>query len=369
MDNMWITKKLNHELTRFFKDCLLVAVRNKGNCLLLLRHLFWQWQAGLIRREQEKKGLHVPAFAICSVTHTCNLRCKGCYSHHLHTKEPGQELSIERLERMIGEAQSLGLWLMLIGGGEPLMRSGLIALLCKYQKMMFPIFTNGLLLDEKAADEIQHAKNIIPIVSIEGDQMQTDERRGRGVYKQVKGTFARLQKRNMLFGASVTVTSENIHLVTDEAFVSELHQNGCSIVFYIEYIPCENEKLVISEAQRQLLGKRLTRLRKEYPIMLVAFPGDEALFGGCLAAGRGFVHISSSGSVEPCPFSPFSDISIENESLAKALDSKFLKAVRNNHEMLSEHEGGCALWENREWVSSLLQNEGECNEYQQVKEG
>ncbi len=38
-----------------------------------------------------------------------------------------------------------------------------------------------------------------------------------------------------------------------------------------------------------------------------------------------------------------------------ALQSKFLKTIRQNHEQLNETEGGCALWIKREWVQSLLQ--------------
>ena len=42
-------------------------------------------------------------------------------------------------------------------------------------------------------------------------------------------------------------------------------------------------------------------------------------------------------------------------SLKEALQSRFLKAIRQRHETLSEAEGGCALWTEREWVQSLLQ--------------
>ncbi len=38
-----------------------------------------------------------------------------------------------------------------------------------------------------------------------------------------------------------------------------------------------------------------------------------------------------------------------------ALQSEFLRTIRQNHEQLHETDGGCALWVKREWVQSLLQ--------------
>ena len=65
--------------------------------------------------------------------------------------------------------------------------------------------------------------------------------------------------------------------------------------------------------------------------------------------------MSPDGDLEPCPVSPYSDTSVLQLSLKEALQSRFLKAIRQRHETLSEAEGGCALWTEREWVQSLLQ--------------
>jgi hypothetical protein len=41
-------------------------------------------------------------------------------------------------------------------------------------------------------------------------------------------------------------------------------------------------------------------------------------------------------------------------TLREALHPDFLIKIRDNHEHLSETEGGCALWVKREWVRSVL---------------
>jgi MoaA/NifB/PqqE/SkfB family radical SAM enzyme len=89
--------------------------------------------------------------------------------------------------------------------------------------------------------------------------------------------------------------------------------------------------------------------------MFISFPGDESEFGGCLSAGRGFIHVGSDGSIEPCPFAPYSKDNIENVTLREALRSTFMENIRNNHEMLSEDTGGCALFKNKEWVKQLAE--------------
>ena len=44
-------------------------------------------------------------------------------------------------------------------------------------------------------------------------------------------------------------------------------------------------------------------------------------------------------------------------TLKEALQSPFLKAIRDKHEHLSETAGGCALWAEREWVRTLVAKE------------
>ena len=89
-------------------------------------------------------------------------------------------------------------------------------------------------------------------------------------------------------------------------------------------------------------------------MVYISFPGDEKSSGGCVAAGRGFFHINSHGGVEPCPFSPYSDVNIRNTSLKEALHSPLFMALRDGGILNDDHEGGCVLYEKRELVESLL---------------
>lgn len=99
-------------------------------------------------------------------------------------------------------------------------------------------------------------------------------------------------------------------------------------------------------------------LREQYPEMLfISFPGDEKSSGECLAAGRGFFHINSHGDAEPCPFSPYTDINVRDTSVRQALHSKLFTALQDGDVLMEDHAGGCVLFERRDQVEKLLNNE------------
>jgi MoaA/NifB/PqqE/SkfB family radical SAM enzyme len=74
-----------------------------------------------------------------------------------------------------------------------------------------------------------------------------------------------------------------------------------------------------------------------------------------LSSGRGFIHISADGKLEPCPMAPYSDSDLNNMTLKEALKSKLLKEIRDHHNEL-ETKGSCTLNENKEWVENLIKN-------------
>jgi MoaA/NifB/PqqE/SkfB family radical SAM enzyme len=168
-----------------------------------------------------------------------------------------------------------------------------------------------------------------------------------------------MNKDKIFFGASLTITRENFDILTDIGFVEYMLSLGCGMLLFVEYVPAKEgtEDLILTEKQNASLKKILASYRKKYPAIFVGFPGDEDMFGGCLAASRGFVHISPGGNLEPCPFAPYSDVNVSELSLKEALKSGLLATIRDNHEELKETKGGCALWEKREWVRSLV-NQG-----------
>ena len=320
-----------------------------------LRLLRRQQRAARLRDRQEDRGVHVPPFLICSITSRCNLACAGCYANLLHTSER-EEMRPERTAALLDEVASLGASVMLIAGGEPFLRPRLLELTAAHPEILFLLFTNGTLLDGEKVDALRRQRHVITVLSIEGDEQLTDRRRGTGAHRTVTDAMRRLRDRRVFFGTSTTLTSENFDVATSEAHLRGLIDRGCRLFYYINYIPVEEgtDHLRLGPEQVHELEERLAHHRKHLPALFIAFPHDELSLGGCLAAGRGFLHINAYGDVEPCPFSPYSDRNLNDVSFEQALASPLLQSILSSGVVLDETDGQCALWKRREWVTSLL---------------
>jgi MoaA/NifB/PqqE/SkfB family radical SAM enzyme len=359
IDDAAMRSRLDRGIAAFFFDALKVTFGHPAWWRIAIRLFLNQRAAAKKRSSWLEQSVHVPPFVVLSVTSRCNLRCAGCYANALHQKK-GPELSIERLGVILAEAEGLGVSSVLVAGGEPLTRSDIFDVTKRFPRMTFPLFTNGTLLDQTLVKRLREQRHVIPVLSIEGNRLETDNRRGEGVFTQIESSMRLLRKGGLFFGCSITVTARNYSLATSREWIERLYRSGCRLFIFVEYVPVEagTEDLILSEVQRRFLIETAADMRKKFHALFLAFPGDEDQFGGCLAAGRGFVHISPTGDLEPCPFAPYSDRNVSETSLKRSLGSPLLEKIRQNHGKLHETAGGCSLWTEREWVASIAGQNG-----------
>ncbi len=136
-----------------------------------------------------KATLHNPKetlFLIASITTMCNLHCKGCYARANHNccddaEKQSMLLSAEKWGELFTQAEELGIGFILLAGGEPLLRTDVLREAAKHRKILFPVFTNGTMFSETAMELLDQNRNLIPVLSIEGNREKTDLRRGQGV--------------------------------------------------------------------------------------------------------------------------------------------------------------------------------------------
>jgi MoaA/NifB/PqqE/SkfB family radical SAM enzyme len=213
-----------------------------------------------------------------------------------------------------------------------------------------------VLIDAAVVERLARLRNVVLLLSLEGTAAETDERRGEGTHRLLLEAMARLKKKRLFFGCSLTLTSGNFSPVLDDEYIGELVELGCRLFLFADYTPTDEATAgwVLADAQREQVTSRMQSLRRRYPALFVAVPWDEQEVGGCLSAGRGFVHINASGDLEPCPFAPYSDVNVKQTSLADALRSPFLAGLRAMPELSQYSGGGCALWKNRETVEKVL---------------
>jgi len=349
-------KILNRNLLIFFKDALKITRKNPAQAFSFLRTLLWLKSAANLREKWKKGGYLIPPILIFSITNECNLKCPGCYNKSFYDSD-GNELSDEKLWQIADEAKELGVSFFVIAGGEPFLRPVLLDIMKKYPEIIFLVFTNGTLIDDWKIQRFKEQKNVVPMISLEGNQQETDERRGQGTFEQLQQTMAKMNKSGIFFGLSLTLVRKNFETITAEEFISKGAKMGCKFFLFLEYSPTQpgTENWVLTENQRSQVRSMMQHYRKKFPSLFIAVPWDEDDVGGCLSAGRGFVHINARGDLEPCPFAPFSDTNVRDLSLKEALQSKLCEKIRQTPKLAQETGDGCILWKERELVKSLIE--------------
>ncbi len=316
-----------------------------------------------LRRENlESTGLVVPPFLILSVTHKCNLQCAGCYARMVGTldaRSRDEQMGIEGWRSVLAEAQELGAWGIIVAGGEPFMLEGLLDLCKEFPRLFFVIFSNGTAIRDVHYDRLKRLSNVAVVVSIEGDASMTDNRRGEGVHERVRESLRRLNDARIMTGVSVTITTGNYAYWMDPEHVDGLIKGGIRLAFFIELIQSGPEHpLMLSEQQRSGFREKILDYRRTKSLLLVHSPGDEEMMGGCMSAGRGFVHVTPSGDLTPCPVSDLATHNLKRSSLREGLQSDLFKRIRETEHLLEVEGTPCALFAHPEEVDLLAKEVG-----------
>ena len=329
--------------------------------IIFLLGMSWRhWRANRRRKRQQRQVVGpIPSILAISPTMRCNYYCQGCYSRGRPTDN---ELSTGELNTLFSEAEELGIHSIVVTGGEPLLRDDMLDLIVQHRGLLFFLITNGSPVTPEIARRIARSGNIILLVSIEGFASDTDQRRQPGTHETVMRAFTSLRKAHAVFGFVATNTTANTSQLATDEFIDQMVAIGCAVGFFTEYVPCgPNPKLewVLEEATRVAFHQRVLEFRRRKPIVLSQFPDDEyGLENRCSGAGRSSLHINSQGDVEPCPFMPVAHENIRYGGLIAACQSPFLRAIREQPELLQRERYACALYEHRAELDRLARRFG-----------
>lgn len=287
------------------------------------------WYAGPKRAKyMEDENTKIPFVMLMSPSMRCPLHCKGCYAS---SYSKADDIPPEEVDRIIGEARDLGIYWIIVLGGEPFFNDYLLDIYEKYNDVMFTPFTSGLLLTEEIADRLKKCANVFPMLSVEGFEEDTDARRGKGTYKKVLHAMDLLHERGLLFGVSSAVTTTNFNTVTSEEFTDMLIEKGSKMSWYFLFMPVgggEDLDMMLTAEQRLELGRRTRRIRTEKQYFTIDFFNDAPYVGGCIA-GKYYFHVNSKEDVEPCIFSHFSTVNLKGRHLIDAFRDPFFKKLRS----------------------------------------
>lgn len=317
------------------------------------------WYAGSKRAKYlEEEDTKIPFVMLISPTMQCNLRCVGCYATDL-LDQP--RIPIEEVDRIVGEARDLGIYYIIVLGGEPFFYKELLDIYEKYDDIMFTPFTNGTLINEETADRLKQLGNVVPMLSVEGEEEETDARRGKGTYNKAMHAMDLLNERGILFGVSTAVTRLNIDSVLSDRFIDKLIEKGAKMNWYFLFMPvgCENPNfdLMLTPEQRIYLGKRTHEIRKTKPYFTLDFFNDAPFVGGCIA-GKFYFHVNVHEDCEPCIFAHFATQNLKGKHLIDVFRDPFFKELRHRQPYNKNMLKPCMMIDNPNVVREICEKVG-----------
>ncbi len=291
-------------------------------------------------------GFRPPFIMILSPTYHCNLRCKGCYTLGYGTRP---ELPYEVVDRILNECEMLGIYFITVLGGEPLVYPHLFKMIEAHPNLFFQVYTNGTLMTKEKARRFAELGNVAVVISIEGDEKETDSWRGKGVYKKILNAFDYLREAKVLVGSSATVTRDNVMTVSSIEFIDKMISLGSIAQMYFLYIPVNGMadfSLMVTPEQRNHLRKQVIRIRNTRPIFVLDFWNDGPYVQGCIAGGRRYFHINAKGDVEPCVYTHIAVDNIMHKSLKEVLNSPLFRSIRKRQPHNPNHLRPCMIIDN-----------------------
>lgn len=300
-----------------------------------------------------KTGDYFPPFLYISILNSCNLRCQGCWVD----VEEKDAISLEDLNRTIDDARRHGNTFFGILGGEPFMHPGLLDLIAAHPDCYFQIFTNGQMITEKTARRLRELGNATPLISIEGLDAVSDERRGKqDVLNRTMRGLDNCIKEKLLTGVATSVCQSNIDELLTEDWLRKLVDRGVHYVWYHTYRPVgpkPNFQLALTPAQLVQVRKFVTDMRAKVPIAIIDAYYDHQGQALCPMSTGISHHISPKGDIEPCPIIQFAaeDIRDSRGIFETMRQSTFLKDFR---ELSAKHTRGCVVLERPDLVKELV---------------
>ncbi|MEZ6118768.1 MAG: radical SAM/SPASM domain-containing protein [Pirellulaceae bacterium] len=305
-------------------------------------------------KKRLKKGIHFPPFLFISLINSCQLRCQGCW---VDVASPREMIDLDNMNRVINDAKKHGNSYFGLLGGEPFMHPQLMEILAAHPDCYFQIFTNGQLITDEVAKELRRLGNATPLISIEGTEVVSDQRRGnKDVLNKTMQGLQNCVNNKLIVGVATSVCQTNIDLVS-EAWLKRLIEMGVHYAWFHTYRvvgPDPAPELALTPEQVLQIRKFVVQMRAKLPIAIVDAYWDDQGQALCPMATGVSHHIGPSGAIEPCPVLQFATNTIYDEPSVYNImtKSEFLKDFR---ETSAHATRGCVILERPDLVKHLVE--------------
>jgi putative heme d1 biosynthesis radical SAM protein NirJ2 len=268
----------------------------------------------------DDSGRGRPSLVSWNITRQCNLDCSHCY-RDARNRPDADELSTEEGLQLIAEIARVGFRVLILSGGEPLMRRDVYELIAAAREQgLRPVFgTNGTLIEPADALRLKDAGLARAGISLDAvdPEYHNELRKSPTAWQDAVAGMKACREAGLPFQINTTVTQQNqdqLLQITDLAV--ELGAVGHHVFFLVPTGRGREMAEEMVEARRceQLLEALLTRQGQvEIEIKPTCAPqfiriadhlGVNTRFQtGCLA-GRTYCVVTPNGEVQPCPYLP-----------------------------------------------------------------
>jgi MoaA/NifB/PqqE/SkfB family radical SAM enzyme len=331
------------------------------------KRLVWKlaWNMGFkgllsvqAHKRRLRRGEFFPPYLYISIINSCNLRCQGCWVDVAHQQH---KIEVDALNRMITRAKKMGNSFFGLLGGEPFMHKELFDVLEAHPDAYFQVFTNGHFITDEVAKRLRKCGNVTPLVSVEGSEIISDQRRGKaGVLSATMAGLQNCLDNKVMTGVCTSLCQTNFDDLLTEKWVDRLIEMGVMYTWFHIYRPVGVEsspELALTPVQQRQARQFVVDMRCKKPIIVIDAYYDADGNSLCPAATGFTHHINPWGDIEPCPIIQFAKESIHDE---RPLDQVFNESefLRDFRRTAAQHTRGCIALERPDLIEDLVQRHG-----------
>jgi MoaA/NifB/PqqE/SkfB family radical SAM enzyme len=323
----------------------------------------WKGMLSVQKHKQRlKKGEVFPPFLYVSIINSCNLRCQGCW---VDVAAKQEIIKPNAFAKLVREAQEMGNVFFGIVGGEPFMHPHLLDMLAEHPDCYFQVFTNGQFITDERAKQMRQLGNVTPLISVEGNEIISDQRRGRsGVWSKTMQGIHNCLANKVFTGVCTSLCQTNFDDLLTEPWIDRLIDMGVMYTWFHVYRPMgpdANPQLCLTPQQQLTARRFVVEMRAKKPIIII-----DAYFDGegqalCPAATGISHHINPWGDIEPCPIVQFTKESIHtSEADGRSLRDKFIQSefLSDFRRLAQSTTRGCIVLERPDLLKQLVKKHG-----------
>ncbi len=142
----------------------------------------------VVERPFVDNAMTAPIKLFVNITNKCNLKCSHCFS--MSSPSGNDHIPYDKFVEIIDEASEMGIFLFVLGGGEPFLRNDLWEIISyiRSKEMGVSLTTNGTICNDETLRNIKK-HNVRMNISFDGKEKTHDFVRGKsGVYRNALET-------------------------------------------------------------------------------------------------------------------------------------------------------------------------------------